>query len=642
MKRVFLGLFALLLVFAGLSGCRTLFGRGRGPVETIAFLPQYNSVLTAPVVGAISERPDPKQVTMVVPPGTDVQSLVATVTLNTEASVAIISTGRRVTQINNQTPNDFSVPVTYSIVIPGDDEPWLYRVVVREAHTDAALAALEVSDAVSFEPRFSPERKSYTVTVPYSTQQLQIAARGRSPHLQRIVVDGTPLRSSSGVTIGFESGDIRELTIETLAEDRVNQDLYRLTVVRAEPDRNPSLAALSVSEATLSPAFRTDRLHYATEVRYDAAEFTVIAQPQSRFARVTLESPTGEPALAVSGDAASAGGATVSFRDTDRLRVVVSVRAEDGTLLNHTLDVRRAAPPMSAAPQPAPAQPPAEQPPAAAPPSSTPAPTPAPQPTRPTTTTVVTQVAVSARNVQLGRREADALGRSQIASEGLVTLRRYRTDAVLVQDTFGVNVQRRGNNPPVLSFDWNSPDFRLNSNELVEVEIRIPTGNGNYLHYTEAFPAASAADTQTMTPPFFLFSSNPRVSWPAPGSTVPVDAEYSLIPPGQIGRGQQGIDELPRGAAGAQQAGVQLTVRDADTGSQFFNGPVGSASGIQAGRQLNFDREIQLIEGRDVQYEFVVRGADGRGWRTAGFTTVWTTRIAYAGGYRPALLFVLE
>jgi len=249
------------------------------------------------------------------------------------------------------------------------------------------------------------------------------------------------------------------------------------------------------------------------------------------------------------------------------------------------------------------------------------------------------QVTVNARNVQLERREADALGRGQIAPEGQVTLRRYRSETILAQDSFGVNVQRRGNNPPVLSFTWNSPGFRVRSTELVEVEIRIPTGNGNYLHYTEAFPPTNAL---TMAPPFFLFSNNPRVSWPAPGSSVAVDAEYSLIPPGQIGRGQEGIEELPRGAAGAQQAGAQLTVQDVASGAQLFSGPVRSGAGIQAGRRLNFDREIQLTEGRNVQYEFVVRGADGRGWRTAGFTTVWTTRVAYEGGYRPALLFVLE
>lgn len=670
MKRVLLGLFVVTLVFAGLTGCRTIFGRGRGPVESIAFLPQHNPDLTAPVIGSISERPDPKEVTMVVPPGTNVRSLVATITLNTEASVAVISTGGRVTQINNQTPNDFSVPVTYSFITPGDDEPWLYRVVVREAHTDAALASLQVSDALSFEPRFSPETKNYTVTVPYSTRELQVTARGRSPYLQRIVVDGAVVRSSSGVTVSFESADRREISIETLAEDRVSEDLYRITLVRAEPDRNPALAALSVPGATLSPAFRSDRLHYATEVPYETSEFTIIAQPQSRFARVSLDAPAGEQSLSVSGDAASSHGATVSFRDTDRLRVVVTVRAEDGTLLNHTLDVRRAAPPVSAAPpspgpSPAPtptpgpsptppapgpapaptpsppAQPPAPSPdPAPAPtPAPAPEPTPAPAPAPPTVETLTVQVAVNARNVQLGRREADALGRGQIAPEGQVTLRRYRSETVLAQDAFSVNVQRRGNNPPVLSFDWNSPGVRMSSNELVEVEIRIPTGNGNYLHYTEAFPAARAL---SMAPPFFLFSNNPRVTWPAPGSSVAVDAEYSLIPPGQIGRGQQGIEELPRGAAGAQQAGVQLTVRDADSGSQLFSGPVRSGAGIQAGRRLNFDQPIQLTEGRDVRYEFLVRGPDGRGWRTAGHTTVWTTRIAYEGGYRPALLFVLE
>ena len=74
-----------LVVVSGLlavtvSGCRSLFGRNTGPIDAFAFLPQDNDQLSQPVQGAINNRPDPKEIALVVPPGTDMSRLVASST----------------------------------------------------------------------------------------------------------------------------------------------------------------------------------------------------------------------------------------------------------------------------------------------------------------------------------------------------------------------------------------------------------------------------------------------------------------------------------------------------------------------------------------------------------------------------------
>ncbi|TVR33815.1 MAG: hypothetical protein EA404_03820 [Spirochaetaceae bacterium] len=642
MKRV---LFALMLAALALSlatGCRTLFGRGRGPIETFSFLPQHNPALSAPVDAAINERREPKEVQLVVPPGTDTRSLVATISLNTEASVAVISSGRRVEQRNSVTPNDFSVPVMYSVAVPGDDEPWLYRVTVREAETDAQLAALHVENAVNFEPRFQADVFTYRAEVPFSSRSVRIGARARSSYLQRIDIDGTLIRSGSGsVSVAFDHTDRREIVIETLAEDRVTRQRYTLTLLRAAPDRNPALESLSVGAATLTPAFDFDRLHYTTEAAHDARDIVVRAQPQSSVASVSIEPADAGRPLAVSGDPASPRGATVAFRDSDRLRLVIAVRAEDGTPLRYTLDVRRAAPPVGAAAGVQPADEPAPDPAAQTPPPPAPAPVATVQPAAESgaarSPDAALQLSVSATSLQLGRRETAALGRDEIRNQATVTVRGYRSNSVLISEAVAVDIQRRGNNPPLLSFNWNSERSGARAGELVEVEIAIPTSGAAFLHYSRAVVAGETASVEV---PFLLLSGNPRVEWPQIGTPVPVDGRFSMIPPGRIGRNQFTVQELARAADGSTGAG--LTVRDAETEEQLFAGPVWQGRGVRAGQQLSFDREVVLDEGRSISYDLEVRGVDGRGWRATGRTTVWTTRIAYDGGFEPALLFVLQ
>jgi len=346
MRKLVFVLLAAAVLLAGFSGCRSMFGRGKGPIESFLFLAARNPELPQNVAGVIVERPDPKEIMVVVPPGTFVRSLIATISLNTEATITVISSGSPVVQENGVTPNDFSTPVLYSVQVPGDKKPWEYRVTVREAETDARLASLGFPDGYKLEPGFSPAATSYSVEVPYATTSVKVEARAQSRYLKSITIDG---RSNPGaaatLAVDFASGQERTLSIETLAEDGVSAERYSLTIRRGEPDRNAALASLEVKGGTLSPAFSPGRFLYRTEVPFDTRQLVVAAPPQSKFARVVLQdAQAGAVALKAAGEPGAAAGATLEFAAGERLQLIVQVTAQDGGIQEYRVDVLRAAP----------------------------------------------------------------------------------------------------------------------------------------------------------------------------------------------------------------------------------------------------------------------------------------------------------
>ncbi|MBN1834336.1 MAG: cadherin-like beta sandwich domain-containing protein, partial [Spirochaetales bacterium] len=346
MKKLVFAALTALVVLSILSGCGSMYGRGKGPIESFVFLAAKNPELPQNVAGVIVERPDPKDIMVVVPPGTFVRSLVATISLNTEATITVISSGSPVLQENGVTPNDFSTPVLYSVAVPGDKKPWEYRVTVREADTDARLASLSFPDGYALEPAFNPAVSSYSVEVPYAASTVKVDARAQSSYLKSITVDG---RANPGAavtaTVDFASVQERTVVIETLAEDGVSAEQYSLRIRRGEPDRNAALAGLELKEGTLSPAFSPARLTYQAQVPFETQKLTVIAPAQSEVAEITLQDAQPDaPPLKVTGDTGSRTGALVEFATGERLPLLLRVTAQDGSIREYRIDVLRAAP----------------------------------------------------------------------------------------------------------------------------------------------------------------------------------------------------------------------------------------------------------------------------------------------------------
>ena len=136
MPKAIRGAAACAVILIGFVGCLSA-PKPRGPVDSFAFVAGTNKTLAANAVGTINPGTDPQEIRVTVPPGTDMHALVATLSLNTEAVITVISSGARVVQENGVTANDFSVPVTYAVEVPKDKKPWTYKVFVREAETNA-------------------------------------------------------------------------------------------------------------------------------------------------------------------------------------------------------------------------------------------------------------------------------------------------------------------------------------------------------------------------------------------------------------------------------------------------------------------------------------------------------------------------
>lgn len=354
MKKLLLnGLLAMAMI-AVLFSCAS-GGRPRGPADAFVLTAGSNPGLKTDVTGMLNMQPTPLEVTFVVPPGTDRSRLVATIALNTEAVITVISSGERVVQKNGVTANDFTAPVLYSIEIPKEKKPWRYRVTVREADTNARLGALSFPEGYTLNPAFNPKTAAYTVEVPFATQQVKVSAQAESPYLKSVVIDEKPYAGANvSGSVDFSSVQQRSFTVVTVAEDGVSSQRYTVSIRRGAPDRNASLAALEVVEATLSPAFSPQRKQYAVVLPYTAKEFVIRAEPQSKFAAAALATlgESGEIKsripLAGRGSLTDKSGAAVAFSGIDWLPVIVTVTAQDGGVLEYFVEVSRAEPDRNA------------------------------------------------------------------------------------------------------------------------------------------------------------------------------------------------------------------------------------------------------------------------------------------------------
>jgi len=329
-----IGIALVVTVTLVVGACRGVFGRNSGPIDAFAFLPGSNSQLTEPVQGMINNRPDPKEISLVVPPGTDLSRLVATITLNTEATITVISTGQRVEQ-TSQTPNNFNVPVTYAIELPGEDEPILYTVRVREASTNARLIDLSIAGSNYQRPTFGPNVTAYEAEVPYATSSVQVTARAEDPNAFAISVNG--VRAGTGQatsSVDFSTGDSVEVVVEVVAEDKNTRQEYIITVLRGEPDRNSSLAGISVEGTELDQVFRLDRQAYSAVIPFSADTITVTAPAESEFATVEIGDTPAD----------SAGMATIALDDMAKQSFAIVVTAQDGSQTSYMLTVTRAEP----------------------------------------------------------------------------------------------------------------------------------------------------------------------------------------------------------------------------------------------------------------------------------------------------------
>ena len=351
MRKLLLAPVAAIIVLAGLAGCAGM-SRGHGPVESFVIPAAANPGLSHDLAGALTIATEPKEVMFVVAPGTDVHALVARLSLNTEATITVISSGARVVQQNGVTPNDFSSPVMYSIEVPGQKEPWKYRVSVREMETNPRLGQLVLPAGSRVSPAFSPAVNDYRVEVPFASTVVRIEARAQSRFARSVTVAGMETPGPVGrADVDFSSVQEQPLAIEIVAEDGATRESYGITLVRGAPDSNAFLGMLDIQGVPYAPAFSPAQVGYQAVVPYETQNLVVRARPQSPFATVSLTAAvqisggrSETVPFAASGDAAGPAGAVVDFSRAAGLPLIVAVTAQDGSVQQYLIDIRRGPP----------------------------------------------------------------------------------------------------------------------------------------------------------------------------------------------------------------------------------------------------------------------------------------------------------
>ncbi len=322
-------LFAVLLIL----GCAGSKARKQS-FNSFNFNAADNPGLNKNVIGAVDWMS--KIVTLVVPPGTKVSSLIATYIAPEGASVYVRSQGSTIPQANGATTNDFRRPVQYLLVMEDGTEVD-FVVKVREAEINPDLASLSLGDNVGFTPGFSKQVESYSAEVPYAIGDLTIRPNAESQYAS-ITIDGRsyPARNAAAA-VALRAGEVNAISIIVTAEDGITTRTYTLNVKRGEPDRDSSLADLTVGgDTVLTPAFSPDVTGYRISVPYEPEDLTFTPTTKSAVATV-----------AVQGKAVASGMESQPIELGDELvtSADIVVTAQDGTTTTtYAVTIQRAEP----------------------------------------------------------------------------------------------------------------------------------------------------------------------------------------------------------------------------------------------------------------------------------------------------------
>lgn len=210
---------------------------------------------------------------------------------------------------------------TLSIAVTAQDGTTTrtYTLNVRRRSADASLASLNLS-GITLNPAFSAGTTNYTATVPFLTTSTNLAAT--TTHNSAVVTSGTGLRN---LVVGANA-----LNVLVTAEDG-NTLTYTVTVTRDPASTNASLAGLTLSSGTLTPAFASGILSYSATVAANVTSVTVTPTVQQANATLTIQGTT----------ISSGVGRVVSLVTGDNTIPIV-VTAQDGTTIrSYSLTVRR-------------------------------------------------------------------------------------------------------------------------------------------------------------------------------------------------------------------------------------------------------------------------------------------------------------
>jgi head-tail adaptor len=255
---------------------------------------------------------------------------------------------------------------------------------------------------------------------------------------------------------------------------------------------------------------------------------------------------------------------------------------------------------------------------------------------QPVTAPIVAQpgtdhVSVTARNLRVQKREADAMAakRETVGDQARITVRYARSTQILIQETVPIQARTQAG-VTTITIDYRSAGAQLGDAKPIEVEVAIPTSLTAYLYYDEVMPAGSDVK---MDVPFLLYGANPRASWPATGAMVGVAGIVSTT-----GMAQADRADFVKNAAG--EYSVTITLADPSSGKVLGTNVFTTKPGSGAGSVHNFGKLLQLPEGATVKYTLTAKTRGGQVWQATGTVQVNTLQLDYNRGFAPVVLTI--
>lgn len=240
------------------------------------------------------------------------------------------------TPVSGGTASAFTI--TFTVKAESDEKttpPYTITVVRNDPDLDDTLTALEVKDQNDAPVKtfsFNPQTSDYVFSVPFSTEQVRVVPKPRSP-LATVKVNGEIIdeRQPSYVTL-LKPGETKNIKVEIFPEDRnAAPRVYNLTVTRELPSTDARLKELLVNGGVdFSPRFLPATTIYQVNIPEGTKNITFTATPLVEGSTVTIngiDTPPGKP--------------SDIYEPYDAKTVVkIEVTAQDGkTKMTYTINV---------------------------------------------------------------------------------------------------------------------------------------------------------------------------------------------------------------------------------------------------------------------------------------------------------------
>jgi hypothetical protein len=273
---------------------------------------------------------------------TDVPYSIAAIKIlpNAKSQYSFITiSGRRYGARNAQA----SVPINageneITILVTAEDgvttESYTLHVTRGEPDRDATLASLRLSEEASLTPEFSSDELNYSAVMTEYMGSIKVAPVTSSA-VAAITVNDTAVASGEE-SAPFDAAEVSEIKIAVIAEDGETIKIYTIRIQRGEPDRDATLASLSLSEeASLTPVFSKNTTSYSVILPYYFSTVTVTPVTNSPVATLTINEETAESGEATEVVVPEEGASTP---------LTIAVTAQDGeTIRTYSLEVVRPA-----------------------------------------------------------------------------------------------------------------------------------------------------------------------------------------------------------------------------------------------------------------------------------------------------------